>query len=602
MAISAKSSRKGRTGRPGNVDCSVTVDPGTFLRKLARATAWGGDVEAFIGLDGSVVPGSPDEESDPNDPGRWSVNYLWRELLSKFDDGKSSDGKRDSAMEKFAEAEVQCGLANARLSRMVGLPVDLAVTDIERTLCLARRKIRGILGKFSWDHAARGFGFSTGASTRCGRVASTVPHKYSGTPETTFSNSDLAWACVMSNALWKRSLCSEEGPMHLTMVKGNRVTTVPKNYKTDRGIAIEPDMNMYVQRGLGNLIRERLRRVGVNLNSQDTNQDLAYYGSVKGSVATIDLKMASDSVCLELVRFLLPTTWCAALEQCRSAIGVLPSGEEVLYRKFSSMGNGYTFELESLIFYGLSLAVCELHGIETHLVSVYGDDIIVPSAAAQHLIEVLDFCGFKTNESKTFISGSFRESCGKHFLAGHDVQPFYVKAWPNKLSELFLLHNKLYRWLQRQQWNPVVDLAEAESLLGYLRSCAPCQWRKPRIPDKVGDGAFIGTFDQCTPKLADTYVPGKLGKRDGFEGYVVKVLAGMVVKADFHEVILGSGESLTLYGTYNSREFKARKYSPTSVGRLCQSLLGVGRSHNTIFSTPFEGGVDLPPRDRKSVV
>lgn len=577
---------------PIDVDLSVSVLP-EFLRKLARATRWDGPVEDFIDGQGQIVPGSPQGGSGSRSDGQFAVDYLWGELLSKFDDGKSSDDKERAAFAKFREAELLCGITNARLSRMVGLPGDLAISDLERTLCVARSKIRGILGKFSWDHAARGFGFSSGASTRLPKVRSSAPHKYSGTPETTYANSDLARACIMSLPTWKRSLALPGGSVDVCYVEGNRVTTVPKNYKTDRVIAIEPCMNMYVQKGLGSLIRERLRKVGINLNSQETNQDLALYGSATGGVATIDLSMASDTVSLELVRFLLPATWLAAFEQCRSAMGVLPSGEKILYRKFSSMGNGLTFELESLIFYGLSLAVCDLLGIGSSLVSVYGDDIVVPTAAASALIEVLEFAGFKTNEKKTFVSGRFRESCGKHYLAGQDVQPFYVRNHCKKLSDLFLLHNKLARWQKRQRWNLDLDHESLSDLRRWLRSHAPWNWRAPRIPDGYGDGAFIGTFDECTPRLADTYRPGKLGRRDGWSGYIAEVLVDQGVLSDFHED--GWGRYVIVDKTVT---FKPALYAPTEVGRLLQSLCGVGRADETVFSTPFEGGVSQPPRPR----
>jgi hypothetical protein len=68
--------------------------------------------------------------------------------------------------------------------------------------------------------------------------------------------------------------------------------------------------------------------------------------------------MASDTLAFEVVSWLLPNDWWWALEQCRSPVGVLPSGETIRYQKFSSMGNGYTFELESLIFWAISQQVC----------------------------------------------------------------------------------------------------------------------------------------------------------------------------------------------------------------------------------------------------
>lgn len=340
--------------RPVNVD--ISLDHELLVERLARATRWEGDPAIFKG-GGDIKPGAPKGAWCTDDPGRFAVEYLWAEIFSKYDDGKTSKEKVDSAMRKFSEAEEMCASANLRLERLKGLPDNLALTFVEQVMVLARSKMRTLLGKFCWDEASRGFTFTSGASTRLPRVKGQAPYKYSGIPETTFGNADLAYSAICWHPAWKRSLCSEEGPMALKLVIGNRVTTVPKNYKVDRVIAVEPDMNMYVQKGIAAMIRSRLKRAGMDLNSQERNQRLARVGSVAGTLATIDLSMASDTVALELVRSLYPPHWCSALEQCRSSQGVLPSGETVLYRKFSSMGNGYTFEMESSIF-GFSLCQC----------------------------------------------------------------------------------------------------------------------------------------------------------------------------------------------------------------------------------------------------
>jgi hypothetical protein len=193
------------------------------------------------------------------------------------------------------------------------------------------------------------------------------------------------------------------------------------------------------------------------------------------------------------------------------------------------MGNGYTFELESVIFYGLALAVREAYGVEDTRVSVYGDDIICPVSMAEPLIRVLRDVGFVPNQKKSFWSGPFRESCGKHFYSGHDVTPFYVRRPVDNLQELFLLHNNLYRWLARMRGKAVSVPryrsgcweSPSESLVDRTWSCidklkgfAPSNWRKPRLPDGYGDGAFIGTFDEASPTVA----------KRGWEGYTVHLL------------------------------------------------------------------------------
>lgn len=573
-----------------NVD--VSLCPSTFLRKLALATGRpGADLGYTEG--GQFKPGEREFPSTL-DPAGFAIDYLWSVLLSKFDDGKSSERKTEAALRSFRDAEVQCGETNIRLSRMVGLPSDLAVTDIERCMCIARRKVRGILGSFSWNHAARLMGFSTGASVSLPRKRSSIVHKYSGIPETTFANADLARCCISQREPWYRALLSEQGTIDLKLVKGNRVTTVPKNFKKDRVIAIEPRMNMFVQRGIGGLIRARLmRNAGINLNDQSVNQGLAFLGSVSGRLATVDLSAASDSVSLGLTEFLLPAPWLEAIKLTRSEQGVLPSGDEVYYRKVSSMGNGYTFELESLFFYSLAWACCDLLGIDNSFTSIYGDDIIIDVDAVPLLQDVMSYCGFTFNADKSHWSGPFRESCGEHYFHGRSCTPFFIRRPINTLEDLFKLHNQLYRWFTAQSGNPDLCVEACRDLLEWVRLQAPARWVRPRIPDGYGDGAFIGTFDQCTPTPASDFKQGKRFPYAGWEGYVAEVLGTVTSYADFHELPSDPEMNLTIYGSrgYDRKVKPLDPQGANEVGRLMQSLSSVGLDDAW-------GGVPLPPRRR----
>ena len=197
---------------------------------------------------------------------------------------------------------------------------------------------------------------------------------------------------------------------------------------------------MYMQKAAGNFIRRRLRkRVGIDLNDQRVNQELARVAWGRG-LATIDLSSASDSISTQLVVRLLPVEWYAWLDGLRcKRILIDDHWHEV--EMFSSMGNGFTFELESLLFYALSVASVEAkRGIRCKLshqrpterdgwrtVSVYGDDIIVHRSMYPVLRTVLSYVGFIVNAKKSHTSGPIRESCGKHFYRGLDVTPFYVR-------------------------------------------------------------------------------------------------------------------------------------------------------------------------------
>lgn len=460
-----------------------------------------------------------------SDPRSFADAYLAAEMLSKLDDGKPSPEKTSTTWRRFFEAEELCESTNRRLKQPSFGPNPFCGKSPYSAIMLARLKMERLLGPLKLDEVAKGFGWGPGASTRLSRRNAAAPLKFSGRPEATIGNAILGNAAVAAIPLWKEGLEFQDGQGYLNIVPGNRIITVPKTYKTDRTIAIEPCMNMYVQKGFGAVIRNRLRGAGIDLDDQSRNQRLARVGSLAGTLATIDLSMASDTVSYEIVRLLLPPDWFEALEQCRSPLGVLPSdapgGSRLLrYQKFSSMGNGYTFELETAIFCCLAWAVAELHGEKDDRVSVYGDDIICPRGIAQALMETLEVAGFKPNTKKTFLEGPFRESCGKHFFSGHDVTPFYVRRVPSNLTDLFLLHNQFYRWCI--QVGAYSSVSQFRFIIEALRTLAPRAWHKPRLPDGFGDGAFIGTFDECTP----TPAPHSL------EGFVVRHLAAVTSPKD----------------------------------------------------------------------
>lgn len=462
----------------------------------------------------------------------FGVNYFLNEFLSKFNDGKPSQAKEDLTWERYFKAEDLCLESNNRL-RDWG-----SSSPYQPEILLARKIISKILGRFSIEEASTLFSWGPGSTTRLSRRKRDEAYKFCGKPQTTIGNAAYGMAAIIANPLW-RSQFSATMPLHpdelLEVVPGNRIVTVPKSYKVDRTISIEPDLNIYVQKGVGAMIRRRLKRYGCDLDDQSRNQRLSLIGSVSGLLSTIDLSMASDTISQGVVHLLIRSDWLTHLEQMRSHFGTLPSGGLINYQKFSSMGNGFTFELESLIFYGLALAFAAVHGCEAHRISVYGDDIIFPSAETPAFLDFLSFLGFVPNVRKTFYQGQFRESCGKHYFNGCDVTPFYVKKQPSTILDLFLLHNQIWRYCSRADWLSFEQKENLQKICAWLRSYAPSKWRKPRLPDGVGDGAFIGTFDECCPSRAPHWIEGFLitslieqsvydRRHDGY-GMLVKALS-----------------------------------------------------------------------------
>lgn len=423
----------------------------------------------------------------------FSRDYLCVELMSKFPHWDLGIDRSAVALSKFLETEQR--LSSLDLAWNPGLAFLNKRATMRSIEMIARRKIAKILGEFSWDEAHSLFAFGPGASTSQPRRQGDASFKFGAIrPHLSYNAEILASALARAHPSWQFSA---------DVVAGSRLVTVPKNAKTDRAICIEPDLNMYFQKGIGGMIRKRLRRWGLlTPQAQQINAKLAQIGSANGRLATVDLSNASDSLHMDVVRMLLPSDWCDAIEQTRSPHVVLPSGEVHLLRKVSSMGNGFTFELETLVFYSLCLAVIESFATteSDRQCTVFGDDIIIASELVEPLRTVLSYFGFEMNSKKTYAVGKFRESCGKHYFAGTDVTPFYIRDKVDSVHRLYWAANTVRRYSRLPVWGldsryqPVYDM---------LVSCIPEQFRKYKIPDGYGDGGLVVDWDEARPSRSE---------------------------------------------------------------------------------------------------
>lgn len=441
------------------------------------------------------------------------VNYEIKYSLYDFDDlkyGRQILGfyqkldildlglsKSGAAAKRFIESEVMCRQTNRRLqsTRLSPQTVD---SDIHRVLSIAVWKIGKILGDLPSLEAFE-FAFGPGANTNVKGALACPRAKLSAQLECSTDLSPTVQEFLYEVPVWTALHAtqeSEDSYVATVRVVPGKVIFVPKNAKTDRSIVVEPPLNSFFQKGVGSYIRERLMHSKINLRDQSRNQNLACKGSVDGSLATVDLSMASDCLSRELVWDLLPYDWANLLSSLRTSEVLVPqvvelqnlftkdltiSGESVLkLEKFSSMGNGYTFELESLIFYGLAYGVCRDLNLSSKDVSVYGDDIIIPTSAYPLLEKVLQFCGFSVNKEKSFADGQFRESCGADYLNGFDIRPFYQKTQINEAG-LYVMHNWFVRHGEYELSSIAADLCSPHLLL--------------RGPDNFGDGHLIGSFE-----------------------------------------------------------------------------------------------------------
>lgn len=266
------------------------------------------------------------------------------------------------------------------------------------------------------------------------------------------------------------------------MVDYNKITLVPKTAKVHRTIAVEPLLNGFVQKGVGEYITQRLFRFGIDLTDQSRNQELARLGSIPGDdpYATIDLASASDSISIAVAKDLLPPDWFALLNAIRSPRYKTKDGI-FSYQKFCSMGNGFCFPLETLIFTSVCAAVYDRHNHKADY-SVYGDDIIVRASLAREVLSTLHLLGFRHNPDKTFIEGPFRESCGADWYNGEDVRPLTLDYEVDSLASYFKLHNASLR-----NSRTTAFFSEARE---KLRDSIPHRWRFCRPWKGNADTAF----------------------------------------------------------------------------------------------------------------
>lgn len=497
------------------------------------------------------------------DPSRFRDDYLAVSLLSKFPFLNLGIDTKEVAKNAFYAAEKQCKETNSRLIRARSDP-RLRSSAVSSVLHTAERKIQKVLGRLPIQRIIAGCGWGPGVSSSVKGSHTSIYNKFLGKPEATSSlitagahhlvNAWSPWGSAILQISDDNGLSTPVSvlPAAFSPVRGNAVAFVPKNAKTDRAIAVEPHVNSFLQKGIGSVIRSKLLRIkGVNgesqvdLSSQSINQRRARSGSIDGRLATIDLKAASDTISIEIVRELLPPDWFFLMDVARSQDGLL-DGEWFRYHKFSSMGNGFTFELESLIFWAICASVCDVLSIEAD-VSVYGDDLIVPTDSVALLLESMAFCGFSINKEKSFVTSPFRESCGADFFAGTPVRPFFIKKENNDARDVFRLANAIRRFSFRSCDGVGCDRRFRRTWVHLLLG-VPKPFRL-RIPDGVGDGGFVGNFDESTPSVAP----------HGWEGFSFKCLVEKPVSRGFERIIPGimmmllTGADAAGYGSYNLR-------------------------------------------------
>lgn len=434
------------------------------------------------------------DPSNYRDPLSFAKDHQAVKLLARYPYLETGIDTEAVAKRKFIEAELQCRATNERFRNPIN---DASTHRVQRILLGAQRKIERILGDVP-ELSKLDFSFGPGAAYGV-RGDTSVFNKVSSTLECTYALADILPEFLAEFPGWLPA-----GGHDYNLVPGSQLTVVPKNAKTGRPICIEPLLNGLYQKGVGSWIRDRLKRFGVDLNDQSINQKLAGEAFTQ-NLSTVDFSSASDTIAYLVVMDLLPHPWFEFLDVARSPFYLI-DGSWWTFQKFSSMGNAYTFELETLIFYSIACACCEELGIEYQTgvnLSVYGDDVIIPRQAFDLFSEITEYCGFTVNKKKSFKQGSFFESCGHDFFMGKFVRPFLISKKVNTLVTAFYAANntkRVFKRLKRLEpphkgGNLSVQLDSFSAVHGWVVSCIPNNLRVVG-PEGYGDGHLIDSLSQ----------------------------------------------------------------------------------------------------------
>ena len=388
-----------------------------------------------------------------------AAEALKSSLFKKFEDegGEAADA---AAIEKFISVNQRCGQFKFEamhewewmaLNEVKALLERFFIPTSVGTILSSADKL--------WEECSAGPGSSIGA-----RGEDFFTKHFDSTLTYTHRSGHLLWLYSRGVALsptWSGGEILRQSRHGFKVVEGSRLSCVPKNATISRTICTEPSLNMFFQLGTGRLIENRLRSYGIDLAKQpDLNRELARLGSLNGSFGTIDLSSASDSLSNKMLEWVLPEGIFRHLFNLRSDKTQLPNGDWLELQMLSTMGNGYTFPLQTTLFACVVIAVYKCLGLRVSknvdgvgdTYGVFGDDIIVRREAYDFTCRVLSLLGFVVNSEKSFNEGAFRESCGADWYRGYDVRGVYCKTLVD-VGSRFSLANRLIAWSSRHGIN-----------------------------------------------------------------------------------------------------------------------------------------------------
>lgn len=480
-----------------------------------------GAATRLLAVESSGFDSIPADPRNYREPRHFAEDYQVAELLRKSKNipGTTADTRAAKALVKFLDAEAHNAKSNDRLWGEE-LPPWFGVFSDHVT------RILGPLSDTRLERIAELGKFGPGANVGV-RSDGLVPSiKYEAKPVGTAPVIDLLPglmpACIYD--YW-----TQQGSK-VGVVRGNSHFTVPKDWEIDRCAAKEPLWNSFLQAGIGRSMEDSLLDIGVDLHDQRLNQNLAEM-AWEWNLATLDLSSASDLMCRVLVLLALTYNgdeegrrWFHLLHKARSP-EMRIDGDWRQLEMFSSMGNGFTFPLETILFSAV-IRTC-VPARDWCVCTAYGDDMIVPQQYAPQVVECLEYLGFKINSKKSCLAGTFFESCGTDWFQGQNVRPFYLHKEPGSgIPYALQAANSLRAWCIRVYGSLPAKFA---ALWRWCKARVPQVWRYP-VPPELGDaGLHVGISEALkTPFVSPCdderqfRHPARLPDYNGWEGYVCK--------------------------------------------------------------------------------
>lgn len=408
-----------------------------------------------------------------------------------------------AAIATWYTAESECYRTNERLSPFVyGSPED---ERLQQFVLRLKRRVEEAIG-----HRPPPLGdpvFGPGATISDRSLQTTLPDKLSSVPTLYHDSWPILFDVVFS--AWGESLTATADGLYRDRspqyVSGNVFFTVQKDATTDRGCAKEASLNAAFQRRRGIDLSNALQaNLGICLaHLPELHSKLACEGSLTGEICTIDLRTASDTQAYNLIKLALPGPWFDALECLRARKTLMPDTGWVKLEKFSSMGNGFTFELETIVFRAIVMAAIDVEaGYDApRRVSVFGDDIVVDTKYSSVVMSALQWCGLTPNTRKTFTTGKFRESCGGDFFNGVAVKPFKLKELPSAPQHWIGIANGIRARTRFFACDSFLTHRSVPRSWHYCLDRLPRELKKLRGPVELGDTVIHDTPDRWVMRV-----------------------------------------------------------------------------------------------------